>query len=92
MPAMTKPTARPFHTTVRFRAANGASVAVTVDLPVAVDETGRALAMAREAIAQLAAGQAEEAAPRTEQPVGHDDCGAGFWSWATPEGWRRPGT
>jgi len=80
----------PVCTTIRFRAANGAKVSVTVNLPVAADETGRALHIAHEAIAQLAAAQSDEAEARAAvEPV---DCGAGFWSWATPEGWRRPRT
>jgi hypothetical protein len=82
----------PVRTTIRFRAANGAMVSVTVNLPVAADETGRALLIAREAIAQLAAAQSGETEARAERLVERDDCSAGFWSWATPEGWRRPGT
>ena len=54
----------PFRTTIRFRAANGAMVSVTVNLPVAADETGRALQIAREAIAQLAAAQSDETGGR----------------------------
>jgi hypothetical protein len=80
----------PFRTTIRFRAANGAMVSVTVNLPVAAHETGRAMEVAREAIAQLAAAQSDEAGAR-EHVVEPGGCGAGFWSWATPEGWRRPG-
>jgi hypothetical protein len=82
----------PFRTTIRFRAANGAMVSVTVNLPVAADETGRALEIVREAIAQVAAAQSDETGARAERVVEPNDCGAGFWSWATPEGWRRPGT
>jgi hypothetical protein len=82
----------PFRTTIRFRAANGAMIAVAVDLPVAADESGRALMIAREAIAQVAAAQSDEAPSRLQYTVGRDDCGAAYWSWATPEGWRRPGT
>jgi hypothetical protein len=81
-----------FPTAIRFRAANGAMVSVTVNLPVAADETGAALQIAREAIAQLAAAQSDETGARAERAVEPNDCGASFWSWATPEGWRRPGT
>ena len=81
----------PFLTTIRFRAANGAVVSVAVELPVAADETGQALEIAREAIAQVAAAQSHESRSDTHDTIGPDDCGAAFWSWATPEGWRRPG-
>jgi hypothetical protein len=67
-------------------------VSVAVDLPVAADETGLAREIAREAIAQLAAAQAHDLRPVPPDTIGHDDCGAAFWSWATPEGWSRPGT
>jgi hypothetical protein len=78
----------PFHTTIRFQAANGAVVSVAVDLPVAADETGLAREIAREAIAQVAAAQAHDLRPGPPDTIGPDDCGAAFWSWATPEGWR----
>ena len=83
---------RSFRTTIRFRADNGAMVSVAVDLPVAADESGRAMNIAREAIAQLAAAQSDEAGAREEHMVEPGDYSGGFWSWATPEGWRRPGT
>jgi hypothetical protein len=77
----------PFRTTIHFRAANGATVSVTVSLPVTADETGRALEIAREAIAQVAAAQFDESESGSEHPA---ECGAGYWSWAMPEGWPRP--
>ena len=80
-----------FRTTIRFRAANGAVVSVAVELPVAADETGQALEIAREAIAQVAAAQFHGAQSDAQDTIGPEDCGAAFWSWATPEGWRRPG-
>ena len=53
----------PFRSTLRFRAANGAMIDVSVDLPVAADETGLALQIAREAITQVAAALSDSRQP-----------------------------
>jgi hypothetical protein len=79
----------PFRSTLRFRAANGAMIDVSVDLPVGADETGLALEIAREAIAQVAAALSDDPKPRPKHAIGPDETGALYWSWATPEGWRR---
>jgi len=79
-----------FDTTVRFRAANGATVSVSVSLPAAGDDTGQALAIAREAVAQVAAAQSRGPGSRLARAVEPESDDAAFWSWARPDGWRRP--
>jgi hypothetical protein len=91
LPEMCSDSGVRFRTTLRFRAANGAVVSVAVDLPVAADETGQALEIARDAIAQVAAAQTRVSGSDPQDTIGPDDCGAAYWSWATPEGWRRSG-
>ena len=76
-------------TTVRFRAPNGASVAVTVGQQAGPDPQARALVIAREAVAQVAGGD-QIAARKNPAPQDRKvDCGENFWSWAMPEGWPR---
>ena len=71
----------------RFRAANGALITVAVDDRSAQGARERALELAKEAIAQVAAAQSRErSAPARERKAG---CGDLFWSWAAPEKFRR---
>jgi len=71
----------------RFRAANGAMITVAVDELSADGSRERALEIAKEAIAQVAAAQSRERpAPAREREAG---CGDAFWSWAAPEEFRR---
>jgi len=71
----------------RFRAANGAMITVAVDERSAQGSRERALELAKEAIAQVAAAQSRErSAPAHEREAG---CGDLFWSWAAPEKSRR---
>ena len=71
----------------RFRAANGAMITVAVDELLAQGSRERALEIAKEAIAQVAAAQSRERpAPARERKAG---CGDLFWSWAAPEEFRR---
>ena len=62
----------------RFRAANGAMITVAVDELLAQGSRERALEIAKEAIAQVAAAHEREAG-----------CGDAFWSWAAPKEFRR---
>lgn len=70
---------------VRFRAANGAVIVVTVRPPANPGSREQVLAFAREAIAQVASAQSERVPGFGERKTEHADCGATFWSWATPE-------
>ena len=70
-----------------FRAANGALIKVVVDERLAQGSRQRALTIAKEAIAQVAAAQSRErSTPARERKAG---CGDLFWSWAAPEKSRR---
>ena len=79
----------PSATTLRFHAPNGASVVVTVHPSAVAGEYGRALDVAREAIAGLAAAQAPRSGSRGDAAPAA--CGAAYWAWAMPEGWRQQG-
>lgn len=71
---------------VCFRAANGTLIKVAVDERLAQGSRERALEIAKEAIAQVAAAQSRErSVPARERKAG---CGEFFWSWAAPENSR----
>lgn len=70
----------------RFHAANGALITVEVNERSAQGSRVRALELAKEAIAQVAAAESRERpAPARERKAG---CGDLFWSWAAPEKFR----
>lgn len=87
-PPQTAAEVMPAAETIRFRAANGAVVSVTVAATVAAGRSKDAHSIAREAIAQLADAQGS-LRHRCEPSDMADACGAQYWSWALPEGWRR---
>lgn len=73
-----------FAASVRFQAPNGAVVTVTIPRASAPLDRERLLTAAWEAIAQLAL-QAGFPKPTVTAPGAIADCGAAFWSWASPQ-------
>jgi hypothetical protein len=71
-------------TSVRFRAANGAVVTVTMDHVGAAQSREQVLAIAREAVGQIASAEVIHAPEIRHGRAELDDCGAAFWSWAIP--------